>query len=253
MTGLPSYLEEILGARASRSRSVPPATRPERVDFQGALRRARPAALIAEVKVASPSRGRLLAGRSPEELARVYQEGGAAAISVVTEEHFFQGSLELLRRVREAVDLPVLRKDFLTEAAELEESAAFGASAVLLIARILDDRRLGALLAHARTIPIDVLVEVHDEVELGRAVAAGAAAIGVNNRDLATFAVDLAVSERLGPLLPPTALRISESGIHDAADVARLRRAGYDAFLVGEALIRSGDPGALVASLKGAA
>ena len=211
-------------------------------------------AVIAELKKASPSRGVLRADFDPAGLAAGYRRGGAAALSVLTDAKYFQGSgvvLELARRG--GGGLPILRKDFILEPYQLYESRAMGAAAVLLIAAALPDGELAALHRLARDCGLDALVEVHDEDELARAAAAGAELIGVNNRDLQTFAVDLAVTERLAPRAPAGALLVAESGIRDAGDLARLRRGGVDAFLIGEALMRADDPGARLAELLAAA
>ncbi len=212
-------------------------------------------ALIAEVKRASPSRGILRADLDPQALARTYAGSGAAAISVLTEEQHFQGSLDDLSAVRAAVDgcgdtrPPLLRKDFLFDAYHLFEARVYGADAVLLIAAILNPGLLAELLALARTLGLECLVEVHDERELERALAADAQIIGINNRDLRTFEVDLAVSERLRPLIPADRVVVAESGIHTRADVERLRALGVNAVLIGEALVTAEDAGAKIREL----
>jgi len=211
--------------------------------------------LIAEVKRASPSRGVLRAGLDPKALARTYASSGAAAISVLTEEQHFRGSLDDLKAVRAALDgrgdarPPLLRKDFLFDAYHLFEARAYGADAVLLIAAILKPKLLAELLALARTLGLECLVEVHDERELERALAADAQVIGINNRDLRTFEVDLAVSERLRPLIPQDRVVVAESGIHTRADVERLRALGVNAVLIGEALVTAEDAGAKIGEL----
>ena len=210
-------------------------------------------ALIAEIKKASPSRGVLRADFEPAGLAAGYRRGGAAALSVLTDAKYFQGSGAALELARRGGGLPILRKDFILEPYQIYESRAMGAAAVLLIAAALPDGELAALHRLARDCGLEALVEVHDEAELARAAAAGAELIGVNNRDLQTFAVDLAVTERLAPRAPPGALLVAESGIRDAADMARLRRCGVGAFLIGEALMRAADPGAHLAELLAAA
>lgn len=218
--------------------------------FEAGLRRKSPA-IIAEVKKASPSRGVIRADFEPRAIAAAYQSGGAAAISVLTEERFFQGHLKYLEAVRGAVSLPLLRKDFVVDPYQVVEARAFGADAVLLIVAILDDALLRELLLVAGQTGLDALVEVHDEEEVRRAVAAGARLVGVNNRDLRTFVTRLETSERLRPLMPADTLAVAESGIESAADIARLQRAGYDAFLVGESLMRSPDPAAKLRELLG--
>jgi indole-3-glycerol phosphate synthase len=208
--------------------------------------------LVAEIKRASPSKGVLAESVDPPELARRYAAAGADAISVLTERHRFGGSLTDLAAVRATVDVPLLRKDFLFAPYHLYQARAAGAAAALLIVAMLDDAALRDLTALASEIGVTPLVEVHREVEVERALAAGAQVIGINNRDLHTFHVDLAVTERLRPLIPPDRVVVGESGVFTAADVARLRAAGVDAILVGEALMRAGLDGvcAKVAELK---
>ena len=212
-----------------------------RRDFRAALRGHQPA-IIAEMKKASPSRGVLSHSFDPAGLAREYELGGAAALSVLTDQSFFQGSLADLRSAREAGSLPVLRKDFTVDEYHVVEAAAHGADAILLIAAILDDGQLRGLRELAVRYRMAALVEVHTEAELERALAAGADLIGVNNRDLKTFEVQLETSLRLAPGIPAGVLKVAESGIHSAADVRRLRDAGFDAFLVGEHLMQSAKP-----------
>jgi indole-3-glycerol phosphate synthase len=219
--------------------------------FAAALHRQRPA-VIAEVKKASPSKGVIRADFDPVAIARGYAAGGAAAISVLTEERFFQGRAEHLEAVRAAVDLPLLRKDFVFDPYQVVEARALGADAVLLIAAMLDDAQLAVLRAAAGDLGLDALVEVHTADEVARAVALGATLIGVNNRDLRTFATSLATAERLRPLIPAGTSTVAESGIETAGDVARMHAAGYDAVLVGETLMRAPDPGAALRALLGA-
>jgi indole-3-glycerol phosphate synthase len=208
--------------------------------FVAALRASRPA-IIAEVKRASPSTGDILPGLDPAAVAHDYLAGGAAAISVLTDSHF-KGSLADLGTVRAAVDLPLLRKDFMFDPYQVYEARAAGADCILLIAAMLDDGDLRSLAALARELKMAALVEVHDRTELGRAEAAKAELIGINNRDLHSFKTDIAVTETLLADYPGEALIVSESGIESAADVRRLYAAGARAFLVGESLLRSGDP-----------
>ncbi len=215
-------------------------------DFLGALKGAatrghREARLIAEVKKASPSRGVLVADFEPVRLARIYEAGGAAAISVLTEPHFFQGSLEYLAAVRAACLVPVLRKDFIVDPYQVYQARASGADAILLICAILDDANLALLLGLARRLGMRCLVEVHDEEEARRAVASGAEIIGVNNRDLRDFHVDTGVTRRLRALIPEDRVVVSESGLHTGADVAAMAQAGVQAVLIGEALVTAGD------------
>lgn len=207
--------------------------------------------VIAECKRRSPSRGVLCAEYDPVRIARQYAEAGAAAISVLTEPTFFDGSLDHLAAVRDAVDLPLLRKDFVVDPYQLLEARAAGADAVLLIVAALDDRALRALQEEARALELDALVEVHDEQELDRALAAGATLVGVNNRNLRTLAVDVAASERLAPRLRGDVLGVAESGLRTHEDLVRLRAAGYRAFLVGERFMTTPDPGAALRQLLG--
>ena len=212
-----------------------------RRDFRAELRRRQPA-IIAEMKKASPSRGVLSNSFDPAGLAREYALGGAAALSVLTDQSFFQGSLEDLRAAREAAALPVLRKDFTVDEYHVVEAAAHGADAILLIAAILETEQMRALRELAARYRMAALVEVHTEAELERALAAGADLIGVNNRDLKTFEVAIETSVRLAPRIPSGVVKVAESGIHSAADIRRLRDAGFDAFLVGEHLMQSAKP-----------
>ncbi len=186
-------------------------------------------------------------------MARAYARAGAAAISVLTEERFFLGSPRHLEQVRAAVNLPLLRKDFLIDEYQVYRSRAHGADAILLIARILESRLLKTLLGVALSLHMEALVEVHDEDELRRALDCGATMVGVNNRDLGSLTVSIETSLRLAPLLPQTVLRVSESGIESRGDLDRLRAAGYEAFLVGERLMREDDPGAALTALLGGA
>jgi indole-3-glycerol phosphate synthase / phosphoribosylanthranilate isomerase len=202
------------------------------------------ARLIGEVKRASPSRGVLAERFDPVAQASAYARGGAAAISVLTEPHFFQGALEHLAAVREAVPVPVLRKDFILAPYQVYEARATGADAVLLLCALLDDARLAELLALTRSLGMEALVEAHDEAEARRAVACGAAVVGVNSRDLRTFAVDTDVVRHLRPLVPGVCGFVAESGIVDATGAARARAWGADAILVGEALMTAADPAA---------
>jgi indole-3-glycerol phosphate synthase len=218
----------------------------------GAALRAKSAsgcALVAEIKTASPSKGIIRTDVAPSDVARIYEANGAACCSVLTEERFFLGSLDRLQEVRTAVNLPLLRKDFIIDRYQVFETKRAGADAMLLIAACLDDRTLDECLAAAGSLGLDCLVEVHDEEEMRRAVATGADIIGINNRDLATFATDLSVTERLAPLAPGRALIVSESGISRAEDVRRVHSAGAGAVLVGEAIMRESDMGAKVREL----
>jgi indole-3-glycerol phosphate synthase len=241
-------------------------------DFAAALRKPGQAALIAEVKKASPSKGLLLERFDPLELARSYAENGAAAISVLTDQRFFQGSLKYLEGIRERLEIgdwrlasteqslisnlqspPLLRKDFILDPYQVYEARAYGADALLLIVAALDDQALAALLGLTHELGMQALVEVHDEAELDRALAVGATVVGVNNRDLRTFVTTLETTERIAARLPATdrPLLVSESGISSAADVARVRAWGADAVLVGEALVTAPDIAAKVRELAG--
>lgn len=215
-------------------------------------------AVIAEVKKASPSKGLIRADFDPAWIARRYRAGGAAALSVLTDEPFFQGSLRNLELVSEAVPLPCLRKDFIVDAYQIVEARAHRADAILLIAAALTDAELKHLAGAAHEHELDVLVEVHTGEELDRVLDAlgsdGANAIGVNNRDLRTFIVNLETSLALAGRIPAGVVRVTESGLSTPDDIARLRKAGFDAFLIGESLVRQPDPGAaLAALLKGVA
>jgi indole-3-glycerol phosphate synthase len=200
-------------------------------------------AVIAELKKASPSRGLIRRDFDAEALARELEGAGAAAVSVLTDEEFFQGSLENLRRAWSATHLPCLRKDFIVDEFQLLEARANGADAVLLIVAALSQDELVGLTMQSRDYGLDVLCEVHDAEELERALGAGCNLIGVNSRDLRTFKVDLQTAFGLAELLPKNVIGVAESGIHTGADIARLRAAGYQAFLVGESLMREASPG----------
>ncbi|HZS48699.1 MAG TPA: indole-3-glycerol phosphate synthase TrpC [Blastocatellia bacterium] len=206
--------------------------------------------IIAEIKKASPSKGVIRADFDPVAIAREYAENGAAAISVLTEQDYFQGSLEYLKAIRASLPMmPLLRKDFIFDPYQVYESAAAGADALLLIVAMLNDQTLGDLLKLTNEIGIDALVEVHDEDEMQRAIADGAKIIGVNNRNLKTFVTTLETSIRLSSLAPKNALLISESGIETPDDIEKLRNVGYHAFLVGESLMRAKSPGEALGNL----
>jgi len=226
----------------------------ERRDFIGALRAASlntehrtRVALIAEVKKASPSAGIICKDFDAVRIAKEYEAAGASCLSVLTDEKFFQGSLDYLRQIRAAVKIPLLRKDFIIDERQILEAIEWGADAILLIVAILDDERLKRFHSLATAAGLAALVEVHDERELDRAMAIGAELIGVNNRDLKTFKVDLANTERLAaklfssPATRHSSLLVAESGIHTRADVERLAKCGAQAILVGESLIKDGD------------
>ena len=206
-------------------------------------------AVIAELKKASPSKGLIRAEFDVVSLAKGLEQGGAAVLSVLTEERFFQGSLANLRLASAAVTLPCLRKDFMVDPWQMEEARANGADAVLLIVAALTDAELRVLREEARRCELDVLCEVHDREELERALALDCECVGVNSRDLKTFAVSLERMEELAQHLPKGVVRVAESGIRNAADVKRMRAAGYEAFLVGESLMRQAEPGAALKEL----
>lgn len=206
-------------------------------------------AVIAEIKKASPSQGVIRPDFDPPAIARSYEAADAACLSVLTDVPFFQGADAYLQQARDASALPVLRKDFVVDAWQLYESRALGADCVLLIAAALDDAHLRELLALADSLGMDALIEVHDEAELERALATPGPLIGVNNRDLRTFAVSIETTLRLRTLVPEGRLLVTESGIRTPEDVARLRAAGVHAFLVGESFMRAPDPGAELARL----
>ena len=206
-------------------------------------------AVIAEIKKASPSRGMIRGTLHVGSIASELERAGAAALSVLTEEQFFHGGLCDLAEASAATHLPCLRKDFMVDEFQLLEARANGADAVLLILSALDDSEFLRFRERSRELGLDALCEVHDESELHRALNLGAEIIGVNNRDLRTFEVDLGTAERLAPMIPAAVLRIAESGIQSGNDIRRLRACGYDAFLVGESLMRADEPGAALATM----
>ncbi|MBA2303443.1 MAG: indole-3-glycerol phosphate synthase TrpC [Acidobacteria bacterium] len=223
---------------------------PRGAAFADALRLSTTPRVIAECKRRSPSRGILRQEYDPARHARAYAAGGAAAISVLTEPTFFDGAASHLAAVRAAVDLPILRKDFIVAEYQVHETAALGADAILLIAGAVDDGALERLYALACRLNLAVLVEVHDEEELGRALSAGARIVGVNSRNLRTLAVDLSVLDRVADAIPDDVIAVAESGLRERRDLARLAAVGYDAFLVGERLITQPDPGAALRALR---
>ena len=205
--------------------------------------------IVAEIKKASPSKGVLQANFRPASLARAYEHGGAACLSVLTDKPYFQGSLEDLENARASVQLPVLRKDFTIDRLQIFEAAAHGADAILLIAAILKTSELRQLRELAATLGMAALVEVHDQDELAKAMDSGAEIIGVNNRNLNTLEVSLDTSLSLSHLMPSTVTRVSESGICKGCDIDTLRAAGFHAFLIGESLMTSADPAATLQAL----
>ena len=226
-------------------------------DFVGAIRTkiaAGQAAVIAEIKKASPSKGVLRAGEFiPADLAQSYAEGGAACLSVLTDQQFFQGEVDYLKQARASCQLPVLRKDFMIDPYQIYESRAMGADCVLLIAAILDDAQMAEMEAIARRLDMAVLVEVHDAAELDRALKLKTPLIGINNRNLRTFEVTLVTTLALQKNVPADRILVTESGILNAADVQRMRTANIHAFLVGEAFMRADEPGEALAALFGTA
>jgi indole-3-glycerol phosphate synthase len=206
-------------------------------------------AVIAEVKKASPSKGLIRADFNAAEIARMLERGGAAVLSVLTDEKFFQGSIENLRRASAAVQIPCLRKDFMVDEFQVLEARANGADAILLIMAALSDAELRVLRNSAKSHGLDVLCEVHDAEELERALVLDCECVGVNSRDLRTFEVSLERACELAAKLPKSAVRVAESGIHTAADMRMLRSAGYEAFLIGESLMRKPDPGVALREL----
>ena len=252
---LATKAREVAAAKAARPylrlRADADASPPPR-DFEAALREkiatGRPA-VIAEIKKASPSRGVLRPIFDPPAIARRFEAGGAACLSVLTDRDYFQGAPEFLTAARAACSLPALRKDFMIDDYQIVESRSLGADCILLIVAALDDSQLGSLHARARELGMATLAEVHDAAELERALRLEGALIGINNRNLRTFDVDLETTIELVPRVPASRLVVTESGILTPADVARLRSHGVHAFLVGEAFMRAADPGAALASL----
>ncbi len=240
--------EELAAKTISRAELHLLASSQVRRDFAAALRAGQPA-IIAEIKKASPSKGVLAEHFDPPATARQYESGGAAAISVLTDRDFFQGSFEDLEAARSAVQLPVIRKDFTIDEYNVIEAAAHGADAILLIAAILSAEQLRGFREMAASYGMASLVEVHDEAELDAALTSGAQIIGVNNRDLRTFEVHLETSYRLAARMPAGVLKVSESGIRDKHDVQALSAAGFNAFLVGEHLMKAPDPAAALRSM----
>jgi indole-3-glycerol phosphate synthase len=229
---------EVLAGKALETGALP-----RKRSLAASLRRSDHGNIIAEIKHRSPSKGIIRDDFDPVCIAKSYSNGGATALSVLCEEEFFGGSLEHLQAIRECVGLPLLRKDFIFDEYQLYESAAAGADAVLLIVAILEDGLLARLIGMANDLGLDTLVEVHSADEMKRAARAGAPIVGVNNRDLTTFKVDLDTSIQLATLAPQGAILVSESGINSEHDIRRLKDAGFSGFLVGEHLMRARDPG----------
>jgi indole-3-glycerol phosphate synthase len=245
--------EDVAARKLARPRVDTSAASPAR-GFRAALERVHAPgrlALIAEIKKASPSKGLIREDFDPPALARAYEAGGAACLSVLTDGPSFQGADTFLTAARDAVSLPCIRKDFLVDPWQVAESRALGADAILVILAMVDDTLAADLMSEARRLGMDALVEVHDEAEMARAAALQADLVGVNNRDLRTFTVDLAITERLATAAPAGSLLVTESGIFTAADAARLERSGARAMLVGESLMRQADVTAATRALLG--
>ncbi len=247
--------EEIAAALVRKPLDVMRADAESRVltrDFEGALRAkiaAGQAAVIAEIKKASPSKGVLRADFIPADIAQSYAEHGAACLSVLTDKQFFQGSVDFLKQARASCDLPVLRKDFMVDPYQIYEARAMGADAILLIAACLDDSQMADMEAVAHRLDMAVLVEVHDRAELDRALKLKTRLVGINNRNLKTFEVSLQTTLDLLPHVPADRLLVTESGILSSDDVKRMREAHVNAFLVGEAFMRANEPGEALAKL----
>jgi indole-3-glycerol phosphate synthase len=225
--------------------------RPRTISLKKALDKAPGRAIIAEIKRASPSKGELAMELDPVDLARLYEKNGAAAISVLTERAFFHGDPEFLQEIKLEVGVPVLRKDFILEPIQVYESAALGADALLLLANVLDQGQLQALLLLTRSLGMEALVEVHTRQEMEASLGAGANLIGINHRDLHTFEMHMDRALELAPMAPPGVTLVAASGLKDGADLARLEEGGIKAFLIGEALVTSGEPGAKLREFLG--
>jgi indole-3-glycerol phosphate synthase len=224
--------------------------RPPTRDFEGAIRH-RDCAVIAEVKRSSPSKGRIREDFNPVEIAGIYEDHGAAAISILTERKFFEGNAAYVPKIRKAVRLPLLRKDFIVDPYQINETRVLGADALLLIARLLGEGELRDFIGLASELGLAALVEVHDEADLEKAVSSGARIVGINNRDLVTFRTDLAVSIRLARRIPQGITVVSESGINSRGDIETLMSTGIHAVLVGESLMREKDIGKKLRELLG--
>lgn len=262
---IPSVLREIVAYKvdvvAARKQQCSPAGLQIKSESAGAPRgftdalatkadNGRPA-VIAEVKKASPSAGIIRADFDPAAIAEQYQRGGATCLSVLTDEHYFKGHDHYLQQARKACSLPVLRKDFTIDSYQITEARVLGADAILLIAAVLDDAQLYDFSQQAQALGMDVLLEVHNETELERALRTDNRLIGINNRDLHRFVTDLSTSERLLNQMPADRIVVSESGIHTVDDIQRLRSAGIHTFLIGEAFMREPDPGKALSCLIG--
>jgi indole-3-glycerol phosphate synthase len=259
---MPASLDQILAATRRRVAQTKPGTDLRELEsraqaheprgFRRALKIFDGPAVIAELKKASPSRGLIRAEFDAASLAAELEAAGAAALSVLTDEEFFQGSIENLRRASAATKLPCLRKDFIVDEFQLLEARANCADAILLIVAALTQKELVTLATRARELGLDVLCEAHDREELNRAIDAGCDLIGINNRDLRTFKVDIETAVRLAEFMPKDAVRVAESGIDSGDDIVKLRAAGYHAFLIGESLMKAQSPGGALRSLLAA-
>lgn len=263
---LPNILEKIIAVKHEEIAAAKAVTSLAELDaiargqsaprgLEAALRRpdGAPVHVLAEIKRASPSAGAIRAGADPAAIAREYVRGGASALSVLTDRQFFDGDLAFLQRVRDAVALPLLRKDFIVDVYQIAEARAAGADGVLLIVAALDAAQLRDLLGVARHYQLDVLVEVHDLVEARVALDAGSTLLGVNHRDLRTFTMDMSLTAQIAPLVPPGVVLVGESGIRTSADVDALGKAGAHAVLVGEQLMRAESPGDALLALRATA
>ncbi|WP_456434178.1 indole-3-glycerol phosphate synthase TrpC [Thermosulfuriphilus sp.] len=241
-------MEEIAALKARGLKK--PLALPEIRPFKTALK-APGVAIIAELKKASPSKGLIAKDFEPRQFAQKYEAGGAAAISVLTDRRFFQGDISYLSEIKSAVSLPVLRKDFIVDRIQIEEARYMGADAILLIVAALTPENLSRLLSYSRSLGLEALVEVHNEEELEVALSVGAEIIGINNRNLSTFEVDIETTFRLRPLIPPGVVVVSESGLRGREDILRLEAAGVDAALIGESLMKQKDKEAKLKELLG--
>jgi len=254
-----SRLKEILLEKEKEVALLKKAARPEqgradmtRRDFKNALSGSDNVSLIAEIKFASPSAGTIRAKSDPVLIGKLYAESGAAAISLLTDKRFFGGDIKHLPRLKDAVSLPVLRKDFLIDPIQVEEAFVYGADAILLIARILSAHQLKKMLALCHDFKMAALTEVHNRTDLDKAVNAGATIIGINNRDLDTFDISLDTTVKLAPHVPDNCVLVSESGIMEARDIRLLKKCNLNAVLVGSSIMRNNDPGAKVRELVAA-
>ncbi|MDI6854881.1 MAG: indole-3-glycerol phosphate synthase TrpC [Deltaproteobacteria bacterium] len=243
--------EKLFKAGVAESFKAAIAARPRPVSLKRALDQASGTAIIAEVKRASPSKGEFAMGWDPVDLAVMYQQNGAAAISVLTERHYFKGDPDFIRQMRSEIHIPILRKDFILEPIQVYETAALGADALLLIVNLLNLGQLTALLLLTRSLGLEALVEVHTAEEMARALQADARLIGINHRDLNTFEMHPDRAVELAPMAPPGVTLVAASGLNTRADLERLEAAGIRAFLIGETIVTAPDPGAKLRELLG--